>query len=314
MNNEKDSKKIVTVIILIGVVSLVGFLGYRTILSYTDDENDDMRYFIDSHDRNITVPLHPMRIISMAPSITETLFALGIQDRLIGVTDYCNYPEEAQNITSIGGFSTPDLEVMISLNPDLIIANSYNADSIITLQDLGFVVAVMEDSTTIEGIIDEILDIGDLVDAKSNAANVTTIMYERLWVVTNQTATIEETSKESLYFEIWESPMVVGNQSFIHDMILKAGGINIFGDLDSKYPIVSNEDIINYSPDYIFITEHSSGCYSQDVCNRTGYELIDACVDEHVYTVNDDLYLRAGPRIIDALINMTNILYPELLN
>ena len=123
MNNEKDNNKIVTVVFLICVVSLVGFLGYRTIITYTDNEMDGMRYFIDSHDRNITVPLHPMRIVSMAPSITETLFALGIQDRLIGVTDYCNYPEAAQNITSKGGFSTPDLEVMISLNPDLIIAH-----------------------------------------------------------------------------------------------------------------------------------------------------------------------------------------------
>ncbi len=311
----KEDKKIFTVIMLIGVVSIVGFLGYRTIISYTDDdEEDNMRYFIDSYDRNISVPLHPMKIISMAPSITETLFALGIQDRIVGVTDYCNYPEEAQNITSIGGFSTPDLELMISLNPDLIISNSYNADSIVSLQDMGFVVAVMKDSTTIEGIIDEILEIGDLVDAKLNATNVTATMYERLWVVTNQTATIEETSKVDLYFEIWESPMVVGNQSFIHDMILKAGGINIFGDLDSTYPIVSNEDIISNNPDYIFITEHSAVYYSQDVCNRTGYGIIDACIDEHVYTVNDDLYLRAGPRIIDALINMTNILYPELLN
>ncbi|MHA1718061.1 MAG: ABC transporter substrate-binding protein [Promethearchaeota archaeon] len=310
----KNNKTIFTVIILIGLVSLTGFFGYRAFILNPNEGKEEMRYFIDSRGRNLTVPQHPMRIISMTPSITEILFSLGVQDRLVGVTDYCNYPEEAKNITSIGGFSTPDLETIISLNPDLLIANSWNAESIVILQDAGFVVAVMEDSNTLDGVIDGILNIGDLVDADLNATNLAGNMYEKMWEVTNQTATINETSKVSLYFEIWESPMVVGNQSYINDMMIKAGGINIFRDLNCQYPVVSNEDIINANPDFIFITEHSSAWYSQELCNRTGYNIINACINNHVYTLDDDLFLRAGPRIIDALINMTNYLYPGLLN
>ena len=154
---------------------------------------------------------------------------------------------------------------------------------------------------------------GDLVDSELNATELSTNMATKMETITNKTASLNAEDKVYCYFEIWESPMVVGNASFLHNMMEKAGAINIFADLNDEYPSVSHENIISGNPDVIFITEHSAAWYAQDLCNRTGYNGINACINERVYSVNDDIYLRMGPRIIDALENMTNYLYPELL-
>jgi iron complex transport system substrate-binding protein len=225
--------------------------------------------FTDSKDRQVRVPDHPERIISMAPSITETLYELEVDDRLVGVTDYCNYPVNASTKTSIGGFSTPNMEVMVSLNPDLIISGTKGT-------------VLMNKLTT---------------DMES---------------ITNKTSIFHENNSISCYFEIWESPMVAGGSSFLDDMITKAGAINIFSDLQLEWPSVQHEWIIASDPDVIFITEHSAPYYSQDVCSRTGYNVVNACINARVYLGNDDIYLRTGPRIIMALENMTRYLYPFL--
>ncbi len=108
--------------------------------------------------------------------------------------------------------------------------------------------------------------------------------------------------------------MVVGNDSFINDMIKQAGGINLFGNEAGEYPSVSNENIIQGNPDVIFITEHSAAWYSQTLCNRTGYNAINACKNNRVYSLDDNMFLREGPRIVTALENMTRYLYPTLLD
>ena len=107
--------------------------------------------------------------------------------------------------------------------------------------------------------------------------------------------------------------MVAGNASFLHDMMTIAGGINLFENLTGTYPTVSNENIINGDPNVIFVTEHSAAWYSQEICNRTGYAGLPACVNDRIYLVDDNLFLRAGPRIVDALEIMTTLLYPTLL-
>ncbi|MHA1819183.1 MAG: ABC transporter substrate-binding protein [Promethearchaeota archaeon] len=310
-----DKKSAIISLVLIVVVSAsTGLIGYQIALNNNNVDQPDYYYsFTDTSGRTVKVPYHPLRIISMAPSITETLFALGVQDRLIGVTDYCNYPAEAKNITSIGGFSTPDLEKIVALKPDLVISATYNKEAIEKIENLGIALVVMQENNTIESIIQNIFNIGKLVDAELNASSLKAHMYQKLWNITNQTATINESSKLKVYFEIWETPMAVGNQSFINDMIIKAGGKNIFGNISQQYPTVQNEDIINLNPDVIFITQHSAAWYSQSVCNRTGYNNINACINNRVYSVDDDMYLRPGPRIVDALENMTDYLYPGLL-
>ncbi|MFW9971565.1 MAG: ABC transporter substrate-binding protein [Candidatus Odinarchaeota archaeon] len=267
--------------------------------------------FIDSKNRKVDVPFHPNRIISMAPSITEILYALDIEDKLVGVTDYCDYPIEATTKPSIGGFSTPNLETIVSLNPDLIIAASWNAESVALLESLDLVVVVIL-SKTLDEIIENIGIIGNLTNSQNKALEVSQSLYYDMEIIINKTSIINQTDKIECYFEIWETPIVAGGYSFISDMITKAGAINIFGNIDLEWPNVQHEWIIASNPDVIFITEHSAPWYSQNVCDRTGYNVVNACINNRIYQCHDDIYLRTGPRIIMALENMTRYLYPSL--
>ncbi len=307
-----SNKKGITALAIIVIVLGTGSIGYFIINRTLEDRGISTREFVDSQERTITVPKHALRIVSMSPSVTETLYALGVQDRVVGVTSYCNYPVEAANKTQIGGFSTPDLEILASLNPDLIISATWNGESVDTLTAAGYTVAILE-ADTLLGIIDMIRIFGDLVDAEKNATQIADEMTTKMWDISNNTATIDYNDKLECYFEIWESPMVVGGNSFLNDMMEKAGAINIFADLNEEYPSVSNENIISGNPDVIFITEHSAAWYAQDLSNRTGYDGIEAVINERVYSVNDDIFLRMGPRIIDALEAMADYLYPDLL-
>lgn len=293
------------VVIIIGGASVGLWKFYETQNAPTN--------FVDSRNRAVKVPHHPERIVSMAPSITEIIFALDAQDRLVGVTTYCNYPVEAQNITKIGGFSTPNLEVLTTLNPDLIIAASYDAKSIETLEAANFTVVIIEKNTVLE-IIEGIREISNLIDSKGKGKEVADNLLARYNTVVAKTSQISTQDRLNCYFEVWETPMVAGNQSFINDLIDKAGAINIFTNTNATYVTVSNEVIITANPDAIFITEHSAEWYAQTVCERTGYNTINACKNQRVYSVEDDIYLRQGPRIIDALENMTLYLYPSLFN
>ncbi len=298
------------IIILLSISS--GLIGYNLVDRSVSDQNLYIRSFIDSKNRNVTVPWHPLRIVSMAPSVTEILFALGVEDRLVGVTDFCNYPEEATLIDSIGGYSTPDLEKLAILNPDLIISSRWDVDAVSTLENSGYTIAIFEDSNFTE-IIENIREIGEIVDAEISALSIVNSMYERLWTVANKTQSLQQSKILRIYFEVWETPTIAGKNSYLNDMIELAGATNIFNNVIDTYADVSYEDVINGNPQAIFITEHSATWYSQTICDRTGYNVLDACVNNRIYSVNDDIYLRTGPRIIDALENMTNYLHPGLL-
>ncbi|MCK5345954.1 MAG: ABC transporter substrate-binding protein, partial [Candidatus Heimdallarchaeota archaeon] len=162
-------------------------------------------------------------------------------------------------------------------------------------------------------VIDGIEDIGTLIASEANATIVVDNMRTSYWSIANKTSVILEEDQLRCYFEIWETPMVAGNTSFLHDMMTMAGAINLFGNLDETYPAVSNENIISGNPNVIFVTTHSAAYYSQEICNRTGYEVLNACMDDRIYLLEDNLFLRAGPRIIEALEIMTTLLYPTLL-
>ena len=305
---EKKSKIIVAIVIvgLIGGGTSLGiFMAMNAQPSLTG------HLFTDSKGRNVRVPNRPERIISMAPSVTETLYELEVDDRLVGVTNYCNYPVDASSKTSIGGFSTPNMEVIVSLNPDLIIATAWNEESVALLEDRGFTIVIIL-AETLDEIIFNIGVIGNLTDAETKGAEIMNTLTTDMEAITNKTSVFHENNSVDCYFEIWESPMVAGGTSFIDDMITKAGAINLFSGLPLEWPTVQHEWIIGADPDVIFITEHSLPFYSQDVCSRTGYNVVNACINDRIYLGNDDIYLRPGPRIIMALENMTRYIYPFL--
>ncbi len=305
--------KITILVILTIIISGSTFGMGILIMNIISEEKtiSNSHLFIDTMNRQVYVPDDPQRIISMSPSITEAIYALGVEEKLVGCTDYCNYPVEVAEIASIGGFSTPNLEIIASLNPDLIITASWNAEIVSLLESQGYAIVIIL-AKTLNEIIENMGIIANLANAHQNGMYLMGNMTFEMEGLTNKTATLNYTQIIDCYFEIWETPMVVGSKSFINDMISKAGAINIFGNLNLEYPTISHEAVISSDPDVIFITEHSAPWYSQNICDRTGYNVVNACINSRVYQCFDDIYLRPGPRITNALDNMTRYLYPTL--
>lgn len=299
-------------IVLINVVILVSIYGIIDI-NDINGNSDEEHIFYDSLGRYIEVPEHPERIISMAPAITEILYKLEVDDRLYGVTSYCDYPEDTQFKTKIGGFSSPNIELIVSLEPDLIITSRDDQDVINVLESYDLTIVYIT-ANSLDDIIGNIKDIGDLVDAKEKAEEITNVMEAKMNLITDKTGNLNPNDKLKVYFEVWETPKVVGKNSFLDDMIDKAGGINIFGDIEEEFPIVSHESVIINNPHVIFITAMGRTYYTSDVSEREGYKVVNAVINDRIYDCDDNIYTRAGPRIIDALENMTLYLYPNIFN
>ncbi len=311
----KKPNNVVIISLLIGITltSLIVLDNLFGDMDFTNPISTKGRIFKDSLGREVNVPKHPERIISLAPSITEIIFSLDGDDRLVGVTSYCNYPEEAKNKQSVGSFSTPNIEIIVSLQPDLIIGAKDDQMVIDQLESYDISIVVLLASSLNE-IFENIDNVGWLIDEESNAQIVVANMKENMDLITSYTSEINSNDKLSCYFEVWETPKVAGYRSFISDMICKAGGINIFEDIDEDFPIVSHESVISKNPDVIFVCAMGRKYYSCDISERDGYDSIKAVKNNRIYECNDDSFTRAGPRIVEALENMTLHLYPTIFN
>ncbi|MFX1392558.1 MAG: ABC transporter substrate-binding protein [Promethearchaeota archaeon] len=302
-------KIIIMASITFGTVGVLYFLD-SILIDPTIDSGT--KIFVDSLGREVEVPQRPERIISMAPVITETLYAIGVDDRVVGVTDYCNYPEEAKNKPSIGGFSTPNLEIVVSLEPDLVISSRNDQAVIESLENYDIAIVVLL-VNTLEDAIERIEDVGYLVDEEITADKISDTMETKMNVITSKTNALPDDQRLKCYFEVWSTPKVAGKYSFLHDMMERAGGINIFGDIKSEWASVTHESVIEKNPEVIFITAMGRDNYQEDIGARPGYNNIDAIINDRIYVCDDDKFTRAGPRIIDALEEMTLYLHPTLL-
>ncbi len=277
------------------------------------DHSEDEYVFTDSLGRKVVVKKHPDRIISMAPVITETLYALDVDDRLVGVTDYCDYPSDAKTKPSIGGFYSPNIEIIVSLSPDLAIYTRDDPDIIYTLESYDIPIVILL-ADNLREAIDRIDNVGKLVDAEDDSNGITIKMRNKMDNIEAKTDQLSQSQRLRCYFEVWSTPTVAGSKNFLGDMMEKAGGDNIFSDLNDKWADVSNENVISENPEVIFVTAMGRRNYAEDISERAGYDVIDAVIKDRIYECDDNKFTRAGPRIIDALEEMATYLHPTLIN
>lgn len=251
-------------------------------------------------------PKSDIRIVSLGPSATEVIFAIGAQDLLVARTDLCDYPPEAKNIPSVGGFAgnTLSLESIISYEPTLVYLFAEMHEGFVKpLQDLGIQV-YRSNATSIEAVKNEVLDIGKLTGHEKQAQKVVKEMDEKL----NRTKKMYETKIETdgklptVYWEVWHSPMMsCGKNSFMGDIIAKAGGKNIFADEEAAYPMVSEEAVLLANPDFIFYSGDGMG-------GGKPSELLKAKGGIY-YMGDDDSFVRSTPRCADAVEKLAAILW-----
>jgi iron complex transport system substrate-binding protein len=276
------------------------------IVTITDDFGD-----------TITIEGTPQRIISLAPSNTEILFALGIGDRVVGVTDYCNYPPEVEMIDRVGGYSTVNIEKVISLEPDLILGYFGNTEDVINhLKDLGFNVVAFHPAT-ISDVLDDILIIGTATGAESQAQILVEDSRQRIETVITKTST--STSRPSVVHVVWNDPIYVsGNATFQNEMIEIAGGVNAYPEI-TGWEVVSLESFIERNPDIIIANSGSGmGGGSEDMIadyfrKEPRFQEVNAVKNNHIYVIDADTVDRAGPRIINALELFSSFIHPELV-
>ena len=260
---------------------------------------------------------HPMRIVSLAPSNTEILFALGLGDRVVGVTDYDDYPPEAKSKPSVGGYVDPNIEVLVSMKPDLILGTEAQpASTYKEIQDEGLTIVGISPKT-IDQILDSITLIGKITGTEKEAKTLTDSMQKRIKAVTDKTAKLTADQKPKVFYVVWNDPlMTAGKDTFIDELITDAGGVNIFGDQES-YPTVSIENVIAANPQ-IIIAGSGMGAGAdvpyQYATNETLLKDTDARVNNKVFGVDTDITGRPGPRIVDALEQFLADIHPELRN
>ena len=306
-------------VILVIVALVVAAYAYTTYLEEPEefkggDLVDDLGYSL-----NLTSP--PERIVSLAPSNTEILFAVGAGDKVVGVTKFCSYPYnftawiEAGNMTSIGSYSDPTIEPIVALNPGLILASQRSLEATDSLRNLGYNVLVL-DPSNVSDVLQDILLVGRATDRYSEAVSLESELRQRIDDISSQAADATFTPK--VYNEIWAEPfMAAGPETFIDELITLAGGENIFHDATTRWPSVSSESIIEKNPDVMVFPDKYMGREHftetmEDITNRPGWDLISAVQNDAIYEINADIISRAGPRLADALETLAKMIHPEI--
>jgi iron complex transport system substrate-binding protein len=262
------------------------------------------RTVTDELGRNIQVPAQPQRIVSLAPSVTEILFALGAGDRVAGVTSYCDYPPEARQRPTVGDTLKPSAEKIIALKADLaIISTSSQVEaSVQKLEELGIPVYV-SNPRSIDGVLESIDKIGELVGARDRAHKLSDELRSRLAAVE---ARVAGTAHPSVFVILGTEPLITaGALSFINDLINRAGARSISAGDKGDYPQYSIEAVVARQPEIIFL---------QAGGNELPARLREtpAARSNRVYHIDDDLLLRPGPRIVDGLEQIAARIHPEL--
>ncbi|MDD5095120.1 MAG: cobalamin-binding protein [Dehalococcoidia bacterium] len=277
----------------------------------SEDKDNAISQGIIDKDIDSTVS---QRIISLAPSNTEILFALGLGDKVIGDTDYCNYPPEAKPKTKVGGFATVDLEKVISLSPDLVLAANIHKETIAPELERRGVNVVMLDPKTVEEVLDEILLVGSLTGAEERASQLVAEMRSRFQAVTDKVSALSEDEKPRFLAIAWHDPIYASStKSLQGQLIAMAGGINIAYDIGSE-PI-GLEAVIERNPEVI-IAYTGHGEAMQEPFNWAKNEPrlkgTGALKSGRVYLLDADIIGRGGPRLVEALEQVAQLLHPEL--
>jgi len=254
----------------------------------------------------------PQRLVSLAPSITENVFALKAGDRLVGVTDWDNYPEEVANIERIGGLE-PNIEKILSLEPDLVLAHaSVNDNAVQPLRDVGLSVLVLPEAQSFDGTYAVLRMLGQALGAQEQAEEVIQQMEAKKADIVAKVADIPETEKVRVWVEVSPDLYTAGSGTFIDDLIRLAGGINVAAEVEG-WAQLSEEQVIAAQPDVIITTY---GYYTEEppakmIASRKSWADIPAVRDGRIYDVDSDIISRPGPRLAEGLLQVAASLYPD---
>ncbi|MEN8614015.1 cobalamin-binding protein [Dehalogenimonas sp. THU2] len=270
----------------------------------------------DHAGRSVTIEIPKHKIISLAPSNTEMVYALGAQELLHGVTEYCDFPEAAKLIPRVGGYTTVDIDIINEIQPDLILAGTIHLKGIVSkLEELGYPVIVLE-SNTISGMLTAIEIIGQCTGKEAVAEQLVESLRARAEAVTDKTKDLPVEKRPRVYYlhesQTWKT---FGAKTIGDTLTDLAGGYNIGRDFGEYYPYPTFSDIVNSNPD-IIIAETGYGENPMEplniALNEPAIESTKARKSGRVYGISSDLVGRAGPRMVEGLEELARIFHPGL--
>ena len=269
--------------------------------------------------REVVFSRAPGRVVSLAPSNTEILFAIGAGDRVVAVTTYCNFPAAAAALPKIGGFAarTISIEAIVALSPDLVVAGDKNQRSVIDALVLAGVPVLSVQPRTVDEVYDTALLLGRLLESEAGASAMIADLRRRLDEVAARIATVPLERRVRVYWEVFDQPLMsAGPRSVVGQVVELGGGINIFGDVGDEYPQINAEAVVARDPQVIMgPASMRIKSMSRDLlAARPGWSRIAAIREGRVVVLPDEPVTRAGPRLVEGVELVARTLYPEIFS
>jgi iron complex transport system substrate-binding protein len=271
---------------------------------------------VDGLGREVTLAAPAATVVSLAPSNTEILYAIGAGDLVIGRDELSDFPEEAKAVESVGGsmgdFNT---EAILALKPDLVLASELNAPELVkSLEDLGITVYSLPNPKSFEDLYENLLTVATLTGHYQDASELIESFKVRVGIVDQKIAPLS--SRIPVFYELDGTdplkPWTSGPGTFIDMLITRAGGSNVGASLEGEWAQISSEELVKADPQVILLGDALYGVTVESVAARTGWDAITAVKNNAIYPFNPDIATRPGPRLVDALEEMAKLLRPEL--
>jgi len=262
--------------------------------------------------RPVTIPDAPMRVVSLAPSLTEIVFALGRGDWLVGVTDFCDYPPEARSKPRIGGPMTPDLERVVRLRPDLVLATADGnpRETLAQFARLHIpVFAVKPEGYA--GILGSAEAVGRALRAEREAAALVQDIQGRVAAIRRAVA---GRPRPRVLYLVWADPLIAaGPATYIHDLMEMAGGENVVRERSVPYPRLSWEEVVGAAPEVILVASHRDGPDRPSIGEAwRGWQSVPAVRSGRIMAVPGDTIHRPGPRVVEGVERLARAIHPEV--
>jgi iron complex transport system substrate-binding protein len=270
----------------------------------------------DGLGRSVTLPGPAQRVVSLAPSNTEILFAIGAGSQVVGRDTLSDYPPQVKSVADIGGsMGNYDTEAILALHPDLVLAAGINPpDLVASLEKLGLQVVYLKNPVTLDEMYSNLETVGQLTGQTGQAGALVASLQARVAKIDSTIA--KAVTHPSVYYELDgtdpSKPYTSGGGTFVDLLIQRAGGVNIFSQLNDQWPQVSLEQVLVDNPQIILLGDSAYGETPAKVIARTGWGSLQAIKTNQVFPFDDNLVSRPGPRLVDGLEALARLIHPEL--
>jgi iron complex transport system substrate-binding protein len=266
---------------------------------------------VDQTGQAVTLAAAPRRIVSLVPGVTEILFAIGAQDALVGVTDFCDYPPAARRKARVGDMLAPNLETLVSLKPDIVVAtrSGNREETFDQLKRLGLPIYLVDEPPSMADVQRLIAGLGELTGRRAAAAAVAAGLERRIAAVRER---VSGRPRPRVLYVLWPEPLIVpGRGALVTELIAAAGGESVTADQGHGYPRLSLEAAVGRAPEVVILARHGAGTGPTATEQWQRLESLPAIKSGRLYTADGDLLHRYGPRVVDGLEFLARLIHPE---